>query len=208
MERNEEIKQESNGKLIILIIALLILIFVVIGITIVTVTYTNESNSSNTITTGNLSLEFIEDTNGISITDAYPISDEVGKKLSDENQYFDFTVNATIDGIATINYEISASKTETSTLSDDSVKLYLEKKENGAYQEVMAPKTYTPISEDTALGTPSGNMILTTGSTSKSINESYRLKMWVNSNAEVTDIKRTFSVQVAIYGKIDTERGK
>ena len=58
-----------------------------------------------------------------------PLSDEVGKALTGDNNLFTFTVQANITGSNVISYEIAAVKKETSTLQDDEVKLYLEKNE-------------------------------------------------------------------------------
>lgn len=41
----------------------------------------------------NVSMTYTESTNGISIENASPTSDEVGKKLNGKNEYFDFTVS-------------------------------------------------------------------------------------------------------------------
>ena len=71
-EREEEkVKRQSSGKLIIILLALLFLIMLVIGISMATFTFTRESDEVNTINTGNISLNFTEDTN--IINNGYPI---------------------------------------------------------------------------------------------------------------------------------------
>ena len=202
-QTNEEIKRESNEKKLIIIIALLIFIITVIGISVATVTYTKQNNNINTISTGNIYLNYTEDTNGISITDAYPLTDEVGKNLTNENQYFDFTVSATLSGDVVAKYEIAAIKESSSTLSNDEVKLYLEKKVNDKYEEVMAPQNYTPLTESTSLGTEVGSMLLDSASVSKSEVIQYRLRMWVADDVVLDSLQRSFSVRVAIKAKVD-----
>ena len=115
--------------------ALLLVVLLAIGISAIAVTVTKKGDKVNTITTGNISLDYTEDTNGITITNAMPLTDAVGKKLSGTDQYFDFSVISTITGQANITYEISALKLAKSTLDDKNVKLYLEKKESGTYKE-------------------------------------------------------------------------
>src|SRR5699024_5498205 len=138
-----------------------IFIIMVIGISVATFTYTKESNNDiNTISTGNIYLNYTEDTNGINITNAYPMNDELGKILTDENQYFDFTVEASITGDVITKYEIYAEKLNNSTLNNDEVRLYLEKMVNNNYEEVMSPKNFTPLTESTELGTMAGSMLL------------------------------------------------
>ena len=200
---DEEIKKESNNKIFVIIICLFIFIIMVIGVSMATFTYTKENNRVNTISTGNIYLNYTEDTNGINITNAFPLTDNVGKLLSDENQYFDFTVEAKISGDVVAKYEVSAEKETSSTLDNNEVKLYLEKMVNNSYQEVMAPKNYTPLKESTDLGTEVGTMLLDSGTFTKSSSVNYRLRMWVADNAVIDNLERTFGVRVSIKAKID-----
>lgn len=203
---NEVIKKESNNKIFVIIICLLIFILMVIGVSMATFTYTKEKDSVNTISTGNVSLNYTENTNGIDITNAYPISDDVGRTLTLENQYFDFSINASIQGDVVADYEISAEKLETSTLSNDEVKLYLEKEVNNSYEEIMAPKHFTPLSESTDLGTVAGTMLLDSGSVDKTSSINYRLRMWVDANTIVGELEKNFGVRVSVKAKIDLSK--
>lgn len=200
---DEMIKKDSNNKIFIIIVCLFIFIIMVIGVSMATFTYTKENKSINTISTGNVYLNYTEDTNGINITNAYPMSDEVGKTLTNEEQFFDFTVEAKISGDVVANYEVSAEKEVSSTLNNDEVKLYLEKKVNNSYQEVMAPKNFTPLKESTDLGTMAGAMLLDTGTLSKSSTVSYRLRMWVADTTVLDNLEKSFGVRVSIEAKVD-----
>ena len=200
------INKEFNGKLFIIIICLLIFIIMVIGFSMATFTYTKKNKSVNTISTGNIYLNYTEDTNGINITNAYPMSDEVGKTLTNENQYFDFTVEAKIDGDVVANYEVSAEKDPTSTLNNNEVKLYLEKKVNNSYQEVMAPKSFTPLNETTDLGTSAGSMLLDSGTLSKSSSVNYRLRMWVSDTTILDNFEKSFGVRVSVKANVDLSK--
>ena len=199
----EEIKKDSNNKIFIIIICLFIFIIMVIGVSMATFTYTKENKSINTISTGNIYLNYTEDTNGINITNAYPVSDEVGKTLTNEDQYFDFTVEASISGDVVASYEVVAEKEASSTLDNNEVKLYLEKKINNTYKEVMAPKNFTPLKESTDLGTMAGSMLLDSGTISKSSSVSYRLRMWVADTTILDNLEKSFGVKVSIKAKVD-----
>ena len=200
---DETLKKESNNKIFIIIICLFIFIIMVIGVSMATFTYTKENKSINTISTGNIYLNYTEDTNGINITNAYPMADEVGKTLTKEDQYFDFTVEASISGDVVASYEVSAEKETSSTLDNDEVKLYLEKKVNNTYQEVMAPKNFTPLKESTDLGTMAGSMLLDSGTVSKSSTVNYRLRMWVSDTTILDNLEKSFGVRVSIKAKVD-----
>ena len=203
---NDIIKKESNNKIFVVIICLLIFIFMVIGVSMATFTYTKEKDSVNTISTGNVSLDYTENTNGIDITNAYPMSDDVGRTLTYENQYFDFSINTSVSGNVVANYEIAAEKVESSTLSNDEVKLYLEKEVNNSYEEVMAPKNFTPLSESTDLGTMAGTMLLDSGSVNRTSTINYRLRMWVDADTVVGELEKSFGVRVSVKAQIDLSK--
>lgn len=203
---DEGIEKQANNKMFIIIICLVIFIVMVIGSSMAIFTYTKENKSINTISTGNIYLNYTEDSNGINITNAYPMTDEVGKKLTNEDQYFDFTVEASLEGDVVASYEISAEKEVTSTLDNDEVKLYLEKKVNNSYQEVMAPKRFTPLKESTDLGTMAGSMLLCTDTMQSNTIINYRLRMWVASDTILDNLEKSFGVRVSIKAKIDLEK--
>ena len=196
--------KDNNSKQVLLsVLGVAILVVAVVGVSFAAFSYTDTGTQVNTITTGSITMSYTEDTNGINITNAYPMSDEVGKTLTNEEQFFVFTVEAKISGDVVANYEVSAEKEASSTLNNDEVKLYLEKKVNNSYQEVMAPKNFTPLKESTDLGTMAGAMLLDTGTLSKSSTVSYRLRMWVADTTVLDNLEKSFGVRVSIKAKVD-----
>ena len=85
------------------------------------------------------------------------------------------------------------------SFSSSFVKLYLEKKESGAYKEVMKPTTFTPLASKSDIGSEEGTMILYKDTVKSSQTDYYRLRMWLDENAKIDNISRTFTVQVAIH---------
>lgn len=202
----EKLKEEKNGKLYFILIALLLIVLLVIGISAVAVTVTKKGDKVNTITTGNISLDYTEDNNGITITNAMPTTDATGKTLSKNNEYFDFNVISTISGSANITYEISAVKSSNSTLDNNDVKLYLEKNQLGKYVEVMEPTKFKPLTSKSDIGSEKGTMILYKETVNKTITDNYRLRMWLSDKAKVDNISRTFTVQVAIHASVKANK--
>ena len=99
----------NNSKQVLLsVLGVAILVVAVVGVSFAAFSYSKTGEKVNTITTGTITMSYSETTNGINLTNALPMTDEVGKTLSEENQYFDFTVGATISGTTTINYAITA----------------------------------------------------------------------------------------------------
>src|SRR5699024_8546278 len=113
---------------------------------------------------------------GINLTDAIPMTDEVGKSLNDENQYFDFTVSATMGGNVIINYIITAVKDDGSTLPDSAVKVYLTNINSGNETQVLAPTKLSDL-QVTSLnkeGAPDGQFVLYNGNFNKTEARNYR----------------------------------
>ena len=202
----EKLKEEKNGKLYFILIALLLIVLLVIGISAVAVTVTKKGDKVNTITTGNISLDYTEDNNGITITNAMPTTDATGKTLSKNNEYFDFNVISTISGSANITYEISAVKSSNSTLDNNDVKLYLEKNQLGKYVEVMEPTKLKPLTSKSDIGSEKGTMLLYKETVNKTTTDNYRLRMWLSDKAKVDNISRTFTVQVAIHASVKANK--
>ena len=202
----EKLKEEKNGKLYFILIALLLIVLLVIGISAVAVTVTKKGDKVNTITTGNISLDYTEDNNGITITNAMPTTDATGKTLSKNNEYFDFNVISTISGSANITYEISAVKSSNSTLDNNDVKLYLEKNQLGKYVEVMEPTKFKPLTSKSDIGSEKGTMSLYKETVNKTTTDNYRLRMWLSDKAKVDNISRTFTVQVAIHASVKANK--
>ena len=148
-------------------------------------------------------MSYSETTNGINLTNALPMSDGVGKALSEEEQYFDFTVSANITGTTTINYAITASKEEESTLPDTAVKVYLTDMDGTADTQILAPTKVsglTPTTGSEPSGTPSGQFILHTGTFGATSSHDYRLRMWVADDYQVTGASATYKLRVNVYG--------
>ena len=117
----------KNRKSYLVIILVTVLLLVVIGISYAAFSYTGIGQKLNTITTGAISMEYVENTNVISMNNALPTTDSTGKKLSASGEYFDFTVKSSITGNTDINYEIAAKEENENTFDGKNVKFYLTK---------------------------------------------------------------------------------
>ena len=198
-------KEKSKNKKVLVAVLVILLVVVVFGITYAIFTFTGTGAKVNSISTGVMTMTYTEGENKISITNAMPIEDEVGKKLTNADQVFDFTVETNITGKQSITYEVTGEKDTSSTLSDNDVRLYLEKSEDGTtYEPVLDPTGYTPITEDDQLGAKKGEMILDTGTIQGTTKYYYKLRMWVSKNYNVTSESKFFTVRVNVYGKEGT----
>ena len=200
--------KKDNKKKVKIAITVLVaaLILAVVGVTYAVFNYTGQGSVVNSISTGVMTMTYTEADNKISITNAMPMEDNVGKKLTGTDQVFDFTVETNITGKQSIAYEVTALKADTSTLDNKDVRLYLEKSTDGTtYSEVLAPSAFTPIDstapDDTDLyGAKKKEMVLDTGTIQSSVKYYYRLRMWVSKDYEITKDVKTFTVTVNAYG--------
>ena len=135
----------------------------------------NGSNGSGGINS-KISMTYTENMNGISIQDALPI------------------VNGSI------TYEIAAIKDKSSTISDNSIKLYLEKQNSGSYEQVMEPTIFKSITKKYKIGSPKSSMVLYKLKRKKSGTDNYRLRIWIKEDA-VVEMDKSYTVKVNVYGK-------
>ena len=129
-------KEKGNTKSLIAVCLLVLsLILITVGTTFAFFQYSRQGEKENKIETGTLTFLYDESKSkdgGVSIENAFPMSDEDGEVLDQANKdVFDFDVRATTKGAA-INYEIYVTKENISTLPEQVVKTYLRVVKDGA----------------------------------------------------------------------------
>ena len=145
-------------------------------------------------------MNYTDNITGLSIVDATPTTDSIGMKNSKDGQYFDFSIEVHLENAKTVEYEVAAIKdASNSTISDDDIKIYLEKENSGTYTKVFKPAGYVPIERDTELGSPEGSMVLARVKQIKDSTDNYRLRMWI-SDKSVTK-KGNYTVEIVVNGK-------
>ena len=198
---------KNKKKDLVLILIVFILLITIVGISYAAFNYVGTGQKANTITTGAISMNYIESSNVISMNNALPTTDATGKKRKDTGEYFDFTVKSSIKGNTDINYEIAAKEESGNTFSGKNIKFYLTKvNSDGTEEEVMPPKTY---SEDTTsnvyTGRPADMMSLFVGNLNQQGDTEikYRLRLWVdeNYNPQNDNGGLTYKVKVNVYGQ-------
>ena len=198
---------KNKKKDFILILIVFILLIAIAGISYAAFSFVGTGQKLNTITTGAISMEYVESTNVISMNNALPTTDSTGKKRLNDGEYFDFTVKSSIAGNTDINYEIAAKEENGNTFSGQNIKFYLTKvNSDGTEEEAMPPKTY---SEDPSgngyTGRPSDMMSLFVGNLNQQGDTEikYRLRLWVdeNYNPQNDNGGLVYKVKVNVYGQ-------
>lgn len=200
----------TNGnkkEIILAIFGVVLLVFAVIGVSYAVFTFEQMGVRENTIRTGTISFAYNETSNGISITNAQPMTDASGKVLvvSDTENgisqgYFDFNVSGSITGNAMITYEVYGTVDSSSTMDPNHVKVYLT---DGSANEV--PYTgydgsSVPVygSLPTATSDPSGKRLYTDSFSGNTLSKTFRLRLWVADTYTVADVSKTFTMRVNV----------
>ena len=207
--------KNKKKQIIITLIAIISLIVITVGVTYAFFNYAKEGTTDNTIQTGSITFLYTEVSGvgkGISLTEAYPVADSIGKVQVGEGKVFDFKVTSNISMNSNIGYQVTARKKTGSTLANSAVKVYLTEV-NGTEQELLLSK-YSELSQTDKVDISKyDERILYEGTVpanTPSYEKNFRLRMWVDENTDFSDGSmndKTFTLTVNVYadGKVITD---
>ena len=205
-------KNSKKKQIIITLIAIISLIVITVGVTYAFFNYAKEGTTDNTIKTGSITFLYTELSGvgkGISLTEAYPVADSIGKVQVGEGKVFDFKVTSNISMNSNIGYQVTARKKTDSTLDDSAVKVYLTEV-NGTEQELLLSK-YSELNQtDRVNENKYTEKVLyedTVPANTSNYEKNFRLKMWVSDDTDFSDESmndKTFTLTVNVYadGKV------
>ena len=201
--------KEKNKKIILSVLGILSLVIITVGVTYAVFTYTRLGTTDNTVTTGTLKFLYTENTgvgNGISIENAFPVSDTVGKSYSTENYVFDFKVEGTNTGKDEIPYEVTLRKKSTSTLSESNVKVYLTDMTEDSDIEILEPTLYSDLTRTNIEVGDEIEKTIYNGSVlggELTYLKEFRLRMWIDEASNQDEINgKTFTATVNVYSNV------
>jgi hypothetical protein len=207
--------KNKKKQIIITLIAIISLIVITVGVTYAFFNYAKEGTTDNTIQTGTITFLYTEVSGvgkGISLTEAYPVADSIGKVQVGEGKVFDFKVTSNISMNSNIDYQVTARKKTDSTLANSAVKVYLTEV-NGTEQELLLSK-YSELSQTDKVDISKyDERILyeaTVPANTSNYEKNFRLRMWVSDDTDFTDGSmndKTFTLTVNVYadGKVVTD---
>ena len=207
--------KNKKKQIIITLIAIISLIVITVGVTYAFFNYAKEGTTDNTIQTGSITFLYTEVSGvgkGISLTEAYPVADSIGKVQVGEGKVFDFKVTSNISMNSSIGYQVTARKKTDSTLANSAVKVYLTEV-NGTEQELLLSK-YSELSQTDKVDISKyDERILYEGTVpanTSNYEKNFRLRMWVSDDTGFSDGSmndKTFTLTVNVYadGKVVTD---
>ena len=208
-------KNSKKKQVLLTLVAIISLIVITVGVTYAFFNYAKEGTTDNTIKTGSITFLYTEVSGvgkGISLTEAYPVADSIGKVQVGEGKVFDFKVTSNISMNSSIGYQVTARKKTDSTLANSAVKVYLTEV-NGTEQELLLSK-YSELSQtDKVDSSKFDERILyeaTVPANTSNYEKNFRLRMWVSDDTDFTDGSmndKTFTLTVNVYadGKVVTD---
>ena len=207
--------KNKKKQIIITLIAIISLIVITVGVTYAFFNYSRTGTTDNVVKTGGITFLYTEVSGvgkGISLTEAYPVSDSIGKVQVGEGKVFDFKVTSNISMNSSIGYQVTARKKTGSTLSNSAVKVYLTEV-NGTEQELLLSKYSELDQTDKVDSSKFDERILyeaTVPANTKNYEKNFKLRMWVSDDTDFTDGSmndKTFTLTVNVYadGKVVTD---
>ena len=207
--------KNKKKQVIITLIAIISLIVITVGVTYAFFNYAREGTTDNVVKTGGITFLYTEVSGvgkGISLTEAYPVSDSIGKVQVGEGKVFDFKVTSNIEMNSNIGYQVTARKKTGSTLANSAVKVYLTEV-NGTEQELLLSKYSELDQTDKVDSSKYDERILyeaTVPANTSNYEKNFRLRMWVSDDTDFTDGSmndKTFTLTVNVYadGKVVTD---
>ena len=207
--------KNKKKQIIMTLIAIISLIVITVGVTYAFFNYAKEGTTDNVVKTGGITFLYTEVSGvgkGISLTEAYPVADSIGKVQTGEGKVFDFKVTSNISLNSSIGYQVTARKKTNSTLANSAVKLYLTEV-NGTEQELLLSKYSELDQTDKVDSSKYDERILYEGTVpanTKNYEKNFKLRMWVSDDTDFSDGSmndKTFTLTVNVYadGKVVTD---
>lgn len=197
---DNETKNENSNKrkyIIYLLLFVVLLFFCVFGITY---SIYKPDNDDQEINTGNIVFTYSDVSkagNGISIKNAVPITDELGKVMMGSNQYFDFSITATTNK-ASLQYKVLVAKDDISTLDNKKVRIYLTQM-LGSYENELVLTDFSNLKVETIKDKK--YYVLYEKKLDKELekySDAFRLRMWVKEDA-IDYNDQIFALKVDVY---------
>lgn len=187
-------KNKNKKKFLIALLIVVGVIGITVGASYAFFTYAKGGTTENSIQSGTITFHYQEVSgigNGISLSNALPIADEQGKSQNEEGKVFDFRITSKTPKKIAVPYEITARLVGDDI--GDIVKVYLTRVRDGIEEEILLAN-YNSLTQSTnSLANNYTEKTLYTAiiPPSTNYNESYRLRIWVDSKADFSGIEKT-----------------
>ncbi len=196
-------EKNKKNKIIGLSIGILVVLIIVVSSTYAYWQITRTQETPNDIVAACLNLDLKDastENTGINLDSAWPISDEEGKKLTG------YTFTVTNNCNEEINYIVGLNRVEEENyLQDSSIKLQLDDNSSFTYGDLSDVEYVDP--DNTEYTARSSKQVSVETISAKGTN-THTIRVWVSSDAPVSEQSKTFLGQVFITGGQGIEKPK
>lgn len=200
---DEEEEDRRHNIWIFFVIALLLLIFIIIGFTYSFFDNSISGGKQPIDTDANVIFNYTDTAsqgNGIHLKNVNAMSDTVGKKLTGENNVFDFNVSGRTWKTKT-KYYVVVEKDIASTMSSEDVKIYLTKKAGTVEVPLMDNvPTVDSLKDITIKGVEYKVLYERVLPFYNKFSDSYTLRMWVKEGS-TTFYGKNYSLRINIFAE-------
>lgn len=137
---------------------------------------------------------FNEGSNYINMIDVLPTSDEVGKNLTGDKQYFDFNISANLNRSKDLTYEISIIPVGNITMPLDKVRVYLTEDDNPVSVNSTSVSSYSELPNSKF----NSGKVIYKKKIDKDTFKNYVFRMWLSHDAKITGTKQTFACKISV----------
>ncbi len=190
---------ENNTKQAVLsIIGIAVLVIAVVGVSFAFFTYSKQGTKNNVISTGSISFDFNEGSNGLTLENQFPQTVAEGKK----NETFSFTVSGTIPTtMSAVNYTVYAvpgtAVSGKTRMKNSEIDFYVTTTGGSVVSTYASGGVVgNDIDGSTGLKIASG----TINATGSLITHSYSMTMWVNDTVTISDTDTTKTYRASSSG--------
>ncbi len=200
----EILHPETDDNKRFLFLLLLFIVFLTSIISFICFSMADRFNSikNNTITTGSVLFSFSEGSNYINMINVYPVSDDVGMKLTGSNEMYEFNVSEKYYGDTSkkkrsdySNYEVSLVLNDENTIDPNYIKIYLTKNQN---EVKINNKTINRISELPKSKVQNNGYTLIRNEITDDNFDTYTFRMWLSTDYKVDSVSRIFKCKIAV----------
>lgn len=180
-------------------------VFLIIGIVLALVagigaTYSffiyRKDGGNISLETGEININFANNKNYLTVPDAYPVSDMIGKIYP---YYADFTITGTTE-IAAIKYEIQIVPDDSNTIDSKYIKVYLTDQDDNV---IVEPTIYDNLA---SVSDKIGKVVYSSSfpSSSSSVSKSFRLRVWIDESY-TKNVQETFNFNIYLHATNTTD---
>lgn len=205
-------KKKKVNSIVLSVLGILSLVLITAGVTVAVFTYTKLGTTENTITVGSIEFLYTENStggHGITLTNALPVEDQIGKNYTGDKYVFDFKVEGTNSSTSeAIPYEVTLREVGgTDTLDSGVVKVYLTDANEttdpttgnvSAANVFVQPTIFDDLTNTTIdVGNNIVEKTLYTGAVpvnstgDNKYTQNFRLRMWIDNDADFSPVETT-----------------